>query len=129
MRIFTYSLLAGILLALPALPVAAQTLERIKQTGELKLGFRTDASPLSYVDENGQPAGYSPLLCTGIAQAIANQLKMSDLLATFHAVDAYATTPVRPRNNRSPLLRILGCISDHNLRRIKRRKCTSYRPC
>lgn len=85
MRHFTLSLLAAAVLALPA---SAQTLERIKQTGELKLGYRTDAAPLSFTDENGQPAGYSPLLCTGVAQAIANQLEIEDLLATFHAVDA-----------------------------------------
>jgi len=36
----------------------------------------------------GQPAGYSVLLCAGVAQAIANKLQMTDLLATFHAVDA-----------------------------------------
>jgi len=85
MRSFTLSLLATALLALPA---SAQTLERIKETGELKLGFRADAAPLSFIDEDGQPAGYSPFLCIGIAQAIANQLKMEDLLATFHQVDA-----------------------------------------
>ena len=85
MRRFTFSLLATALLALPA---SAQTLERIKETGELKLGYRTDAAPLSFTDEQGQPAGYSTLLCAGVAQAIANQLQMTDLLATFHAVDA-----------------------------------------
>jgi polar amino acid transport system substrate-binding protein len=85
MRTVCFSLLATAILALPA---SAQTLERIKLTGELKLGYRTDAAPLSYTDEQGLPAGYSPLLCTGVAQAIANQLKMDDLLATFHVVDA-----------------------------------------
>jgi polar amino acid transport system substrate-binding protein/glutamate/aspartate transport system substrate-binding protein len=85
MRTFAFSLLATVVLALPA---TAQTLERIKQTGELKLGYRTDAAPLSFTDDRGQPAGYSPLLCAGVAQAIANKLQMSDLLATFHAVDA-----------------------------------------
>lgn len=85
MRSLTLSLLATALLALPA---TAQTLERIRATGELKLGYRTDAAPLSFADAQGQPAGYSPLLCAGIAQAIANRLQMSDLLATFHAVGA-----------------------------------------
>lgn len=84
MRIIALSLLATALLALPA---SAQTLERIKQTGELKLGFRTDAAPLSFTDDQGQPAGYSPLVCAGIAQAIANRLQMSNLQATFHPVD------------------------------------------
>jgi len=85
MRKFAFSLLATALLALPA---SAQTLERIKESGELKLGYRADAAPLSFTDEDGQPAGYSVLLCAGVAQAIANKLQMTDLLATFHAVDA-----------------------------------------
>lgn len=85
MRTIAYSLLATALLALPA---SAQTLERVKETGEIKMGYRTDAAPLSFTDENGQPAGYSPLVCAGVAQAIANKLEMSDLLATFHPVDA-----------------------------------------
>jgi len=84
MRTIILSLLAATLLAVPA---SAQTLERIKQTGELRIGYRTDATPLSFTDERGLPAGYTPLLCTGVAQAIANRLNMSDLTATFHPVD------------------------------------------
>ncbi|MFT7596694.1 MAG: polar amino acid transport system substrate-binding protein [Paracoccaceae bacterium] len=74
--------------AVLALPVSAQTLERVRATGELKLGFRADAAPLSFLDQNGKPAGYSPLVCSGVAQAIANKLQITDLVATFHAVDA-----------------------------------------
>jgi ABC-type amino acid transport substrate-binding protein len=84
MRIFTFSLLAAISLALPA---TAQTLERIKQTGELKLGYRSDAAPLSFTDVQGKAAGYSPILCAGVAQFIANSLKMDDLSVTFVEVD------------------------------------------
>lgn len=71
-----------------ALPVSAQTLERIRETGELKLGFRADAAPLSFLDQDDKPAGYSPLVCGAIAQAIANKLQTNDLVATFHVVDA-----------------------------------------
>ncbi len=84
MRIFALSLLASLALAIPA---TAQTLERIKQTGELKLGFRADAAPLSFMDVDGAPAGYSPLVCAGVAQAIANKLEITDLAATFIPVD------------------------------------------
>ncbi|MEM7320621.1 MAG: amino acid ABC transporter substrate-binding protein [Pseudomonadota bacterium] len=68
--------------------VSAQTLDRIKETGQLNIGFRTDAAPLSYVNAQGLPAGYSPLICDRIAQKIANELKMKDLNATFVAVGA-----------------------------------------
>lgn len=68
-------------------PVMAQTIERIRETGELRLGFRADAAPLSFADKNGNPGGYSPMLCAGVAQKITNQLKMENLSVTFHVVD------------------------------------------
>ena len=80
---FTYILLASVL----ALPVSAQTLDRIQQTGEIRLGFRTDAAPLSFADRDGNPAGYSPLVCVSVAQGIANFLHMENLSVTFHDVD------------------------------------------
>lgn len=75
-------------LALAAGPVAAQTIERIQETNELRIGFRTDAPPLSYLDGAGQPAGYSPLLCGQLAQAIANALQLDELNAQFVPVTA-----------------------------------------
>ena len=71
-----------------ATPLAAQTLDRIKETGQLRLGFRTDAAPLSFADPDGNPAGYSPLLCGKLAQGITNALEMENLNVTFVPVDA-----------------------------------------
>lgn len=85
MRIFPIVFAIAASLALPA---SSQTIERIKATGEMKLGFRTDAAPLSYANENGDAAGYSPLLCAGIAQAVAENLELEDLAVSFHPVDA-----------------------------------------
>ncbi|MDV7144702.1 amino acid ABC transporter substrate-binding protein [Tropicimonas sp. TH_r6] len=67
---------------------SAQTIERIRETGELKLGYRTDAAPISYANEEGNAAGYSALLCVGVAQAVANSLDMEDLAVSFHQVSA-----------------------------------------
>ena len=55
-----------------AAPAPAMTLDRIRMTGQLKLGYRTDARPLSYRDESGKPAGFSVDLC----QVIADRLKV-----------------------------------------------------
>ncbi|SFT38004.1 amino acid ABC transporter substrate-binding protein [Sedimentitalea nanhaiensis] len=85
MRNPIYPLLAAALFALPA---SAQTLERIKETGEVHFGYRVDAAPLSYQNANGDPAGYAPLICVHIGQAIANSLQMTDLEASFVPVDA-----------------------------------------
>ncbi|MFT5342075.1 MAG: polar amino acid transport system substrate-binding protein [Paracoccaceae bacterium] len=76
-----------ILAAVLAVPASAQTLERIKETGELKLGYRTDAAPLSFAEADGKPAGYSPQVCVSVAQYIANRFKMENLNVVFVPVD------------------------------------------
>ncbi len=82
-----YKLACVILATLLAAPVSAQTLERIIETGELNLGYRTDAAPLSFAEANGKPAGYTPQVCVSVAQHIANQFKLENLNVTFVPVD------------------------------------------
>lgn len=58
-----------------AAPAGPQpTLERIKKTGILKLGYRTDARPFSYRDQAGKPAGYSVELCQTLGEAVNGAL-------------------------------------------------------
>lgn len=80
MRHILSSLLATALFALPA---GAQTLERILETGEMKLGYRTDAAPLSFQMDDGNPAGYTPLICVNVAQSITNNLKLENMDVSF----------------------------------------------
>jgi ABC-type amino acid transport substrate-binding protein len=49
------------------------TLDRIRATGRMRLGYRLDARPLSYRDESGQPAGYSVELCRRIEAAVKQE--------------------------------------------------------
>lgn len=84
MKKLIFTLLASALLAGSA---AAQTLDRIRETGQMKLGYRVDAPPLSYKTDDGKPAGYSPLVCAGVAQALVNELKLENLDVEFVAVD------------------------------------------
>ncbi|MCL6285065.1 amino acid ABC transporter substrate-binding protein [Ruegeria sp. 2012CJ41-6] len=65
----------------------AQTLDRIRETGQFNIGIRADAIPLSYFNTEGQPAGYSVLICDRIAQSLANHLEIDNLNATYIAVD------------------------------------------
>jgi ABC-type amino acid transport substrate-binding protein len=58
---------------------AAATLDRVRQTGKLALGYRTDAQPFSYRDEAGKPAGYSVALCQKIADQVKAELGLSSL--------------------------------------------------
>ena len=39
-----------------------------QETGQIKLGYRTDARPFSFQDESGKPAGYSVALCQKVAE-------------------------------------------------------------
>ena len=59
------------------------TLDQIKKSGEIRIGYRSDAAPLSFNDANGQAAGYSVELCRRIATAVKDHLKLSDLKVTF----------------------------------------------
>jgi ABC-type amino acid transport substrate-binding protein len=72
--------LAVVPLALAAAaPAPTGTLEQIKTAGRIKIGYRTDARPLSWRDESGQATGYSVSLCQRIAEATKAELGMADL--------------------------------------------------
>ena len=65
-------------------PVSGQTspggtLDRIRDTGRIRLGYRTDARPFSYRDESGTAAGYSIALCQQIADAVKSELQVATL--------------------------------------------------
>ena len=78
----------GFAIALGSASASAETpLERIKNTGEIRLAYRADASPFSF-EEGGKPAGYSVELCRRVAQALQTDLKLTSLTATFVPVTA-----------------------------------------
>jgi ABC-type amino acid transport substrate-binding protein len=72
-------LLVAVLVAVLALPAAAQTLDKVRKAGVLTLGYIDGAAPFSYTDGNGQPQGYSVELCNAVAQGVAAQLKRQGL--------------------------------------------------
>ena len=79
-------LLAAILIS-PSSNLRAQdlegTLEKISRTGEFLIGYRTDASPLSYENAEGQPSGYSVDLCRRIAAGVKAHLGKGNIEAKF----------------------------------------------
>lgn len=64
------------------------TLEKIARTGEFLIGYRTDASPLSYENADGLPSGYSVDLCRRIAAAVKGHLDDSDIETKFVSVSS-----------------------------------------
>ena len=72
-----------VLLALAADPAAGQeirpTLDKIKETGAIQLGYRETSRPFSFRGSDGQPAGFSIDLCMQVAGALRESLKLSGL--------------------------------------------------
>ena len=72
--------LATIVLSLAlAVPVIAATLDRVRETGKLVLGYRTDGRPFSYKDESGNAAGYAVALCKEVAEQVKSELGLPTL--------------------------------------------------
>jgi glutamate/aspartate transport system substrate-binding protein len=81
-------LVSALLLAYGSYAAAADgALTRIAKRGEMKIGYDKDSEPMSFVDKDGSPAGYSVDLCRRIASAVKTELKREDLKVTFVPVD------------------------------------------
>jgi polar amino acid transport system substrate-binding protein/glutamate/aspartate transport system substrate-binding protein len=77
----------GVLLLLSAKAQAA-TLDRIRESGAINLGYRSDAAPFSYVNKNGQVDGYSVTLCEAVAGSVRAHLQRDDIKVNFVEVTA-----------------------------------------
>jgi ABC-type amino acid transport substrate-binding protein len=59
------------------------TLDKIKETGTIQLGYRETSRPFSFLGNDGKPAGYSVDLCLQGAAAVKQTLKLADLKITW----------------------------------------------
>ncbi|MGE3292120.1 MAG: amino acid ABC transporter substrate-binding protein [Geminicoccaceae bacterium] len=57
----------------------AGVLDRARETGELRIAYRADAEPFSYLNGEGKAAGYSVDLCKAVARTVAQQVGKPDL--------------------------------------------------
>ena len=57
----------------------AQTLDKIRKSGVITLGYIDGAAPFSFTDGNGEPQGYSVDLCRRVADGVAAELKRTGL--------------------------------------------------
>lgn len=71
--------LLACLLAAGAAAAGVGVLDRIRQTGTITIAHAENAYPISFLDENGQPAGYSVDLCRRIAASIQRDLSLERL--------------------------------------------------
>ncbi len=79
--------LAASLMAAPALADEAM-LSKIKESATIKLGYRENSPPFSFVGENKLPRGYSVDLCKRVADDLAVLLKLPKLNVEWVAVGA-----------------------------------------
>ena len=76
MRLVWLTFAAVFLLATGA---QAQTLERVRESGTFKIGYREDAAPFSFRDTLGEPAGFSVELCRLIAAQVKQALGLDKI--------------------------------------------------
>jgi len=83
-------LLVGVVFAATfiASSVSAGTLDQIRGSGILKLGYRTDAAPYAYKNTLGEAAGYSVDLCRAIAASVKQSLGLKDIKIEYLPVTA-----------------------------------------
>jgi ABC-type amino acid transport substrate-binding protein len=67
-----------LLIAFFASPLAAQeltgTLQQIKKSGQIRIGYRVSEPPMSFLDKDGNPTGYSIDICKGIVIEVENKI-------------------------------------------------------
>lgn len=87
-RSYAVLVASALLLTYGSFAAAADgTLAKIAKRGELRVGYDKDSEPMSFVDKDGSPAGYSVDLCRRIALAVKTELKRDDLKITWVAMD------------------------------------------
>lgn len=76
------------LLLAAAGPAGADSLDVIRATGSIKLGYRLDAPPFSYRNDAGEPVGLAVTLCDRVADHIGGLIGLSELRRVWVAVSS-----------------------------------------
>jgi glutamate/aspartate transport system substrate-binding protein len=63
--------------------VLTGTLLTVKQTGEVRIGYREASVPFSYVDRSGHPIGYSIELCQAIVEEIGQTIDSQSVRVNY----------------------------------------------
>jgi ABC-type amino acid transport substrate-binding protein len=85
-----HKLLIGVVFATTFIASAASagTLDRVRDSGVFKIGFRADAAPYAYKNKLGEAAGYSVDLCRNVAVAVKETLGLKDISIKYIPVTA-----------------------------------------
>ncbi len=80
--------LAGAATAAPTASAADATLERIRQTGVITIGYRASAAPFSFDAASGKPVGYAIDICSQLVAQLRVQLRLPSLQIGYVHVNA-----------------------------------------
>ena len=79
----------------PAASAGTSTLDKIKQSGTIVLGYRDSSIPFSYIaDQPGQPGGYAHDLKLRVVEAVKKELNMPDLKVRYNLVTSQNRIPL-----------------------------------
>ncbi len=78
-RALRASLAAPVIAVFAVSLASAGTLDQIKESGHIKLGYYADAPPFTHRADGGAVEGYSAALCKGIADQVKTQLALPEL--------------------------------------------------
>jgi glutamate/aspartate transport system substrate-binding protein len=84
----------GLLIAAPAHAAETGTLKKIREAGEINLGYRESSIPFSYLYDQQRPVGYSIDLCLRVVDAIKRDLKLPNLQTKWTAVTSATRIPL-----------------------------------
>lgn len=73
------AILSAVLGVIAAAPASAATLDRIRETGSIRLGYLADARPFSFKTSAGAADGYSVALCQQVADQVSKELQQPGL--------------------------------------------------
>ena len=83
-------------------PLLAQelkgTLQQIKKSGQIRIGYRVSEPPMSFLDKDGNPSGYSIDICKGIVTKVENKIGM-DVMVEYVPVTADGRFKALGNNN------------------------------
>jgi ABC-type amino acid transport substrate-binding protein len=70
---------AVVVLGLFGANASAATLDRIKESGVIKIAYRADAPPYSYKNASDEPSGYTVDLCRAVSASLKDQMGLQNI--------------------------------------------------
>jgi len=89
MKAITSRIIAAFIMFMsPVSGAVADVLKNIRENGQLKIGYREDAEPFSFINPQGVPDGYSVNLCKAVAESIKSDLGLGKFETIFVKVNS-----------------------------------------